>query len=159
MQWVDNGPGWLGVLLASPDRVLALDCGPIDQFIGVAAARDDGSLEVRAFYPVRGAMVEDLPSLAYTPARARRVLINAQAGAPWRADFGIAGPTPQLNQAIQSISRALATATPTDGTPSFDAPLHFARQDRPDGDRLDRLVRGVLRSTLEQLRSRPAAEK
>ena len=93
MQWVDNGPGWLGVLLASPDRVLALDCGPIDQFIGVAAARDDGSLEVRAFYPVRGAMVEDLPSLAYTPARARRVLINAQAGAPWRADFGIAGPT------------------------------------------------------------------
>jgi PhzF family phenazine biosynthesis protein len=59
MEWVDNGPGWLGVLLDSTDRVLALDCGRIDQFIGVAAARDDGGLEVRAFYPVRGAMVED----------------------------------------------------------------------------------------------------
>jgi PhzF family phenazine biosynthesis protein len=59
MEWVDNGPGWLGVLIDSPDRVIALDCGRIDQFIGVAAARDDGGLEVRAFYPVRGAMVED----------------------------------------------------------------------------------------------------
>ena len=59
MEWVDNGPGWLGVLLDSTDRVLTLDCGRIDQFIGVAAARDDGDLEVRAFYPVRGAMVED----------------------------------------------------------------------------------------------------
>ena len=59
MEWVDNRPGWLGVLLDSTDRVLALDCGPIDQFIGVAAARDDGDLEVRAFYPVRGTMVED----------------------------------------------------------------------------------------------------
>ncbi len=59
MEWVDNGPGWLGVLLGSPDRVLALNCRPINQFIGVAAARDDGDLEVRAFYPVRGTMVED----------------------------------------------------------------------------------------------------
>lgn len=59
MEWVDNGPGWLGVLFDSADRVLALDCHPIDQFIGVAAARDDGDLEVRAFYPVRSAMVED----------------------------------------------------------------------------------------------------
>jgi PhzF family phenazine biosynthesis protein len=59
MEWVDNGPGWLGVLLGSPDRVLALECAPISQFIGVTAVRDDGDLEVRAFYPVRGAMVED----------------------------------------------------------------------------------------------------
>jgi hypothetical protein len=81
----------------------------------------------------------------------------------WRGPYlprcGIAEPTPQLNEAIQSISRALAAATPTDGTPSFDALLHFARQDRADGDGLDRLVRRVLRSTLEQLRSRQAAEK
>ena len=59
MEWVDNGPGWLGVLLDSADRVLALSCQPIEQFIGVAGIRDDGDLEVRAFYPVRGAMVED----------------------------------------------------------------------------------------------------
>ena len=59
MEWVDNGPGWLGVRMDSPDRVLELDCLPINQFIGIAAARDDGDLEVRAFYPVRSTMVED----------------------------------------------------------------------------------------------------
>ncbi len=59
MAWVDTGPGWLGVLIDERDRLLALRCAPIDRFIGVAALRADGELEVRAFYPVRGAMVED----------------------------------------------------------------------------------------------------
>jgi PhzF family phenazine biosynthesis protein len=59
MAWVDTGPGWLGVLIDDPDRLLELRCAPIDQFIGVAAIRASGELEVRAFYPVRGAMVED----------------------------------------------------------------------------------------------------
>jgi PhzF family phenazine biosynthesis protein len=59
MEWVDNGPGWLGVLLHNPNRLLALNCRPTDQYIGVAATREDGDLEVRAFYPVRGTMVED----------------------------------------------------------------------------------------------------
>lgn len=57
--WVDNGPGWLGVLLTSADRVLDLACQPIEHSIGVAGVHGDGVLEVRAFYPVRGAMVED----------------------------------------------------------------------------------------------------
>jgi PhzF family phenazine biosynthesis protein len=78
MEWVDNGPGWLGVLLDSPDRVLALDCGRIDQFIGVAAARDDAGLEVRAFLPVRGEMVED-PVCGSLNAALARWLPNAGA--------------------------------------------------------------------------------
>jgi PhzF family phenazine biosynthesis protein len=57
--WVANGPNWLGVLLDSADTVLALRCAYVDQFIGVAAVREDGDLEVRAFYPVLGSMVED----------------------------------------------------------------------------------------------------
>jgi PhzF family phenazine biosynthesis protein len=57
--WVANGPNWLGVLLDDADSVLALRCAYVDQFVGVAAVRDDGALEVRAFYPVQGAMVED----------------------------------------------------------------------------------------------------
>jgi PhzF family phenazine biosynthesis protein len=57
--WVANGPNWLGVLLDSADSVLALRCAYVDQFIGVAGVRDDGGLEVRAFYPVLGSMVED----------------------------------------------------------------------------------------------------
>ena len=57
--WVATGPNWLGVLLDSADSVLALRCAHVDQFIGVAGFRGDGDLEVRAFYPVLGAMVED----------------------------------------------------------------------------------------------------
>jgi PhzF family phenazine biosynthesis protein len=57
--WVATGPDWLGVLLDSADTVLALRCAYVDQFIGVAGLRDDGDLEVRAFYPVLGSMVED----------------------------------------------------------------------------------------------------
>jgi hypothetical protein len=97
-------------------------------------------------------------ALAYAPARARGLLANAHAGASWRTDFGIADPSPRLNEAIQSLGRALAAATPTGGTPSFDALLNSVRKDRTDERGIDRLVRRVLRSTLEQLRSRQATE-
>ncbi|WP_392544580.1 PhzF family phenazine biosynthesis protein [Oryzobacter telluris] len=57
--WVDNGPGWLGLLLRSPEVVLAADpdrsaCAGMK--LGLAAAYPEGSradgvgLEVRAFY-------------------------------------------------------------------------------------------------------------
>lgn len=52
--WVDNGPGWLGVLLASADAVLALRPADSDLKIGVAGAHPDGhdaAYEVRAFFP------------------------------------------------------------------------------------------------------------
>jgi hypothetical protein len=97
-------------------------------------------------------------ALAYTPGRARGLLADAHPGASWRTDLGIAEPSPRLNQAIKSIGRALAATTPTDGTPSFDALLDSVRQDPDDEQGLDRLVRQVLRSTLEQLRSRQATE-
>ena len=57
--WVDNGPGWIGILLRSPDAVLAahpdpgacagLKAGLVAAYPG--GARDDGvAAEVRAFY-------------------------------------------------------------------------------------------------------------
>jgi PhzF family phenazine biosynthesis protein len=55
MAWADNGPGWLAVLLASPEAVLAVTPGVIDTDIGVAALYPEGSpvaLEVRAFTPL-----------------------------------------------------------------------------------------------------------
>lgn len=61
-QWVDNGPGWLGVLLHSADAVLALRPGPVDLDIGVVGpypAGSDNALEVRAFFPISGRTVED----------------------------------------------------------------------------------------------------
>jgi hypothetical protein len=43
------------------------------------------------------------------------------------------------------------------GTPTFDAVLTAVSEDRSGDQPLDVLVRAVLRSTLEQLRSRQAA--
>jgi PhzF family phenazine biosynthesis protein len=52
IQWADNGPGWVAVLLASPEAVLALEPGLVEGDIGVAGLYPAGSpeaLEVRAF--------------------------------------------------------------------------------------------------------------
>ncbi|MEI5674879.1 MULTISPECIES: PhzF family phenazine biosynthesis protein [unclassified Nocardioides] len=57
--WIDNGPGWVGVLLDSADAVLALDpdfAAFGDLKIGVVGPYDEGPLaiEVRAFCPGYG---------------------------------------------------------------------------------------------------------
>ena len=52
--WVDNGPGWLGVLLGSADAVLALRPVDSELKIGVAGphpADQGAAYEVRAFFP------------------------------------------------------------------------------------------------------------
>jgi PhzF family phenazine biosynthesis protein len=54
IQWADNGPGWVAVLLASAEAVLAIRPGPLEMDIGVAGPYPAGSpeaLEVRAFSP------------------------------------------------------------------------------------------------------------
>jgi PhzF family phenazine biosynthesis protein len=61
-QWVDNGPGWVAALLASADEVLALHPGFVDLALGVVGPYPPGSpqaFEVRAFFPLNGATVED----------------------------------------------------------------------------------------------------
>lgn len=64
--WIDNGPGWLGIRLASAEQVLSLD--PVRQWpvridvgvIGPHAAGGDAAYEVRAFFSDHlGAIVED----------------------------------------------------------------------------------------------------
>ncbi len=53
-EWADNGPGWVAILLASADAVLALRPGSIDLDIGVVGPYPPGSphaFEVRAFFP------------------------------------------------------------------------------------------------------------
>jgi PhzF family phenazine biosynthesis protein len=61
--WVDNGPGWVGVLLESADAVLALRPGPAEELdVGVVGPYPAGSpeaFEVRAFFPVNDSTVED----------------------------------------------------------------------------------------------------
>ncbi len=60
--WIDNGPGWMGVLLESADRVLAvrpsdseLKCG----LIGPHRSGHDAAYEVRGFFPANGRTFED----------------------------------------------------------------------------------------------------
>jgi PhzF family phenazine biosynthesis protein len=60
--WVDNGPGWVAVLLQDADAVLALQPGDLEGlFVGAAGLHPDGDLEVRGFFtggedPVTGSL-------------------------------------------------------------------------------------------------------
>jgi PhzF family phenazine biosynthesis protein len=52
IQWADNGPGWVGVLLADADAVLNLKPGVVTLDVGVVGLYPPGSpeaIEVRAF--------------------------------------------------------------------------------------------------------------
>jgi hypothetical protein len=42
-EWVDNGPGWVGLLLDSAETVLALRPGPVDPGIGVVGPYPAGT--------------------------------------------------------------------------------------------------------------------
>jgi PhzF family phenazine biosynthesis protein len=61
--WVDNGPGWLAVLLRDADAVLRLSPGPLDGlYVGVVGGYPPDAaeaVEVRAFFPVAGGTAED----------------------------------------------------------------------------------------------------
>lgn len=63
-EWIDNGPGWLGVLLSSAEAVLALrpDFHRMPGDVGVAGPYPDGSecaVEVRAFCSPESGTAED----------------------------------------------------------------------------------------------------
>jgi predicted PhzF superfamily epimerase YddE/YHI9 len=59
VQWVDNGPGWVEVLLTDDEAVKAVRPVDLDgQFIGVVGPGPE-HLEVRGFFSVDGACVED----------------------------------------------------------------------------------------------------
>ena len=62
--WADNGPGWVGVRLASAEAVLALvpTFGALPVDVGVVGPYPDGSecaVEVRAFCPHAAGVTED----------------------------------------------------------------------------------------------------
>jgi len=62
VEWADNGPGWIALLLDSAESVLAVRPGYVDRDIGLVGPHAPGSphaIEVRAFFPKDGVMVED----------------------------------------------------------------------------------------------------
>jgi PhzF family phenazine biosynthesis protein len=91
-QWVDNGPGWVGVLLESADAVLALEPAGVDLDIGVVGPRSGGDtqFEVRAFFRRDGATVEDPVTGSLNASLAQWLLRTGQARAPYVAAQGTA---------------------------------------------------------------------
>ena len=91
--WVDNGPGWIGVLLESADAVLALRPGVVDLDIGVVGPSPAGSaeaFEVRAFFPVDGTTREDPVTGSLNASLAQWLLATGRARAPYVARQGTA---------------------------------------------------------------------
>jgi PhzF family phenazine biosynthesis protein len=92
-EWVDNGPGWVGILLGSAEEVLALRPGVVDLDIGVIGFYPPGSplaYEVRAFMPYDGATVEDPVTGSLNASLAGWLLRTAMASAPYVASQGTA---------------------------------------------------------------------
>lgn len=92
-QWVDNGPGWVAVLLADADAVLALRPKPVDLDLGVVGPYPDESpfaFEVRAFFPKDGATVEDPVTGSLNASLAEWLLRTGRASTPYLASQGTA---------------------------------------------------------------------
>ena len=92
-QWADNGPGWVAVLLGSADEVLALRPGFVDLDLGVVGPYPAGSpaaFEVRAFFPVNGATVEDPVTGSLNASLANWLFGSGRATSPYVASQGTA---------------------------------------------------------------------
>jgi PhzF family phenazine biosynthesis protein len=93
MQWADNGPGWVAVLLASADAVLAVRPGEVDLDIGIVGPYPAGApeaLELRAFTPQVGASVEDPVTGSLNASVAQWLTSTGRVSAPYVARQGTA---------------------------------------------------------------------
>jgi len=89
--WADNGPGWVAVLLASADQVLALRPGITDIDLGVVGPYPPGSpqaFEVRAFFPMDGGTGEDPVTGSLNASLAEWLLRTGRATVPYVASQG-----------------------------------------------------------------------
>ena len=91
--WIDNGPGWLGVLLGSAERVLALD--PVDSdlkygVIGAHPAGGEAAYEVRGFFPADGRTFEDPVTGSLNASAAQWLVATGRFTPPYVATQGTA---------------------------------------------------------------------
>lgn len=94
-EWVDNGPGWLAVELATVDEVLAIEPTAGDGKVGVIARcpeddPDGAALEVRAFFPKDGASTEDPVTGSLNASLAVWLVGDGTLAVPYRARQGTA---------------------------------------------------------------------
>jgi PhzF family phenazine biosynthesis protein len=92
-QWVDNGPGWVAVLLESAQKVLDLHPGYAELDLGVVGPHPPGSaaaFEVRGFFPKDGALVEDPVTGSLNASLAGWLIDSGRVSAPYVAAQGTA---------------------------------------------------------------------
>jgi hypothetical protein len=89
----------------------------------------------------------------YEPECVDALLGDATGNNQWRAKFGLTELTPQLSQAVQALSQIIDEIVLQNGKLSLDALHASLHDDRPAEGALNRLARGVLRSTLEQVQA------
>jgi PhzF family phenazine biosynthesis protein len=91
--WVDNGPGWVAVLLRDAEAVLAVRPGGVDRAVGVVGPYPPGSpwaFEVRAFYAEGDTTFEDPATGSLNASLAQWLLETGRATAPYVASQGSA---------------------------------------------------------------------
>ncbi len=89
--WADNGPGWVAVLLADADAVLALRPQPGDLDVGVVGPYPAGAetaFELRAFVPGDSAAAEDPVTGSLNASVAQWLIGSGRASAPYVASQG-----------------------------------------------------------------------
>jgi len=95
--WIDNGPGWLGLLLADAAAVLAVRPGQLSEKIGLIGPYPNGSApeagvayEVRAFFDKAGQTAEDPVTGSLNASAAQWMLATGRVTAPYRVIQGTA---------------------------------------------------------------------
>jgi PhzF family phenazine biosynthesis protein len=93
VEWVDNGPGWITVLLESAARVLELKPGALDFDLGAVGFHRPGSpaaIELRAWAPVNGLAAEDPVTGSLNASVAQWLIGSGRLAAPYLAHQGTA---------------------------------------------------------------------
>lgn len=89
--WIDNGPGWLGVLLGDAETVLGIEPGASELKLGVIGPHPEGhesAFELRAFFPKDGMTVEDPVTGSLNASAAQWLIETGRANAPYLATQG-----------------------------------------------------------------------
>ena len=91
--WIDNGPGWLGILLASAEEVLAIRPSNTSLKIGVVGPHPPDSAsayEVRAFFPGDSGLQEDPVTGSLNASAAQWLVGRGHFTPPYKATQGTA---------------------------------------------------------------------
>ncbi|MEU6709832.1 PhzF family phenazine biosynthesis protein [Nonomuraea sp. NPDC046802] len=90
-EWADNGAGWVGLLLADAESVLALRPAAVPHYVGVVGPYPEGAqsaFEVRAFLPRPESHLEDPVTGSLNASLAQWLLRAGRARAPYTVTQG-----------------------------------------------------------------------